>query len=109
VFALNWTSPGSIAVACARPGEHHGGRHAAGDQERTVLAFAPVLLRDQVAVLAGNDPQTDSLLIVHLHAISADVDVAAVRIVTNHGIESADITAAVLFMPLRRCDNFTLP
>jgi hypothetical protein len=45
-------------------------------------------------------PQADSLLIVHLHAISTDVDVAAVRIAANHGIERADITAAVLFMPL---------
>jgi hypothetical protein len=46
---------------------------------------------------------------VHLHAISADVDVAAVRIVANHGIQSVDIRAAVLFIPLGRRDNFTLP
>jgi hypothetical protein len=59
-------------------------------------------LRDQIAMLAGNDPQTDGLVVMGLHPVGANVDVATVRITTDHRVEGADVPAAVLFMPLRR-------
>src|SRR5262245_37104912 len=75
---------------------------AQNNRHGTRALCLPVFSRDLLAVFMVNDPQRESVLIDDAGAVGADVDPTAVRVFGDNHIASADVTPAIVLVPLRR-------
>src|SRR5580692_3796230 len=73
--------------------ERHGNRYP--------LAATLVFIDMQPGMVAGVDEETQPPGVVHHHAVRPDVDPPRVRVTGYHGVERAEVTAAVELVPLR--------
>ena len=71
------------------------------DGDGAGVASIEIFLTDDPALLAGRNVERQRVAVMDHDAVAADVDPAFVDIAGNDEVGRADISAAVLFMPMR--------
>ncbi len=94
-----------LAVRDFQAGDHEQRRvHAAHDRYRAWFAALVIAALDDVAVLAFGEHHGREVALVGLHPVGAVIDPAGVRIAHDHHVASAEVVAAVMFVPARHGD-----
>ena len=78
---------------------------AEGHGNRCQLAATLVLVNMQPGVVTGVDEEAQPPRVVDHHAVGPDVHPPRVRVPGDHGVEGAEVTAAIELVPLRSREN----
>src|ERR1041384_7375170 len=74
---------------------------AEADRDWTGTALVKIFLADNPALFPRRNVERECILVVHHDAIAAKVDPTFVHITGNDYMSCADVTSAVLFVPVR--------